>query len=118
MTIQQAIEKAVEVGYIPSWHYRDSGDYHRDLLNPFFWQSLGKAMGLGTEMFHEDDGKTYWDFYEHCGFCGEMILDIEEGCPKDCGFDYQLINSWHKMWRDFIDHLAEGKDPESFFQVL
>jgi hypothetical protein len=25
---------------------------------------------------------------------------------------------WKKFWHRFIDHLAEGKDAESFFQAL
>lgn len=50
------------------------------LLDPLFWQALGKAMG--------------WEFRS----------DHKE--------------PWKKEWHRFIDHLAEGKDVESFFKDL
>jgi hypothetical protein len=35
--------------------------------------------------------------------------------PSNCSAQYPW---WHFRWRRFIDHLAEGKDPESFFANL
>ncbi len=29
-----------------------------------------------------------------------------------------LFPEWHLQWRNFIDHLASGKDVESFFKEL
>jgi len=108
MTIKQAIEKAIEGGWLKGSKFRtiahrdgsyltgvafftmvscdgDQEDWSRDVLalfsDPLFWQSLGKAMGWG----------------------GKMIYHQEK---------------WLYEWHCFIDHLAEGKDAESFFQVL
>ena len=110
MTIQQAIEKAIEGGYIPfggeygkskrflnGWHLnteekciqwgvagQDDCDFQLPLsdifLDPLFWQSLGKAMG--------------WDKNKY------------------------IIGNWKAHWHRFIDHLVEGKEAESFFEKL
>jgi len=51
------------------------------LLNPSFWQSLGKAGVFGT-----------W----------RRAKEAE----------------WKDYWHRFIDHLAAGRDPESFFKQI
>jgi hypothetical protein len=77
--IEQAIKEAVEKGgyeiTFDHEHEYKHGSYGRFLLDPSFWQALGKAKG--------------WN-----------IGTVE-------------IN-WHRL----IDHLAEGKDAESFFAAL
>ncbi len=53
MTIQETIEKAIEGGYgsDSSWtkkallNFHTGTGIHLTLLDPLFWQSLGKAMG-------------------------------------------------------------------------
>lgn len=82
-----------------------------DLLTPEWWQSLGKAMGWDDEdpallisarwkKYHgsEPDGEDYWiaDTYHE-----------ENEAPL-----------WKYYWHHFIDHLAEGKTAESYFQEL
>ena len=132
MTIQQAVEKAIEggymkakdyFGYIPSVvkevHYnkpeklhqghnffeRTSGSFHfgsakkysfsisvnEIFLEPLFWQSLGKAMGW--ERMTELDT-----------FAASGLRHAQE--------------TWLYQWHRFIDHLASGKDAESFFEGL
>lgn len=104
MTIQQAIEKAVEGGY----HRGQIGtspiveincDFaitetkgernHYGLawvwLDPLFWQSLGKAMGWTGKAFYED-GMT--------------------------------LKTWKREWHRFIDKLADGGTAEQFFEEL
>jgi hypothetical protein len=56
--------------------------------DPLFWQALGKAMGWGE--------------------------------PKDrFAFDADSSHKdWKSNWHRFIDHLAEGKDVESFFSFI
>lgn len=82
--MEEAIKKAIEGGYLkalnditglPSDFLNESAV----LLDPLFWQALGKAEG--------------W-IYPVGGMNG--------------------LREWHK----FIDHLAEGKDAESFFTNL
>lgn len=119
MTIQQAIEKAIEGGY----YYGDIGVAHIEvrkgekgyavvaqtegswaiyaleiiLMSPLFWQSLGKAMGWCEYAVCIHDGKMNCFEKNHwAGYMGEW--------------------KWH--WHRFIDHLAEGKDAESFFEAL
>ena len=119
MTIQEAIQKAIEGG----WRYRNSDNIEifpseiatvprclvafKDgyneyvhvavfLLDPLFWQSLGKAMGW--EKQYEEDAQD----------C------TGEGCSHETWGEEKWILEWHR----FIDHLAEGKDIESFFETL
>lgn len=114
MTIQQAIEKAIEGGwlkgsklkciseydgsYIPKVAFftlksdeTSTGNWHRDVLalisDHLFWQSLGKAMG--------------W----RIGYYGSDFETIE-------------MSPYLVQWHRFIDHLAEGGTPESFFESL
>lgn len=58
-------------------------------LDPFFWQALGKARGW-------EDQKV-----SNLSFIG-----------KTTG------KAWKNCWHRFIDHLAEKKDAESFFNEL
>lgn len=60
----------------------------RTLINPAFWQALGKARGWA------DDDEL-------------MLLSHEESS-----------HFWKYEWHRLIDHLAEGKDAESFFADL
>jgi hypothetical protein len=110
--IEQAIKQAVEKGgWIPTgieahkitgWELDDGvlkvmGTYNKIkavtdyvlveqiLLDPSFWQALGKARGWGIEPSGSiSQGQAQWLIY----------------------------------WHHFIDHLAAGKDAESFFATL
>lgn len=102
--IEQAIKKAIEGGYKAPCCNRDiklaehlTENLNMVFLDPLFWQCLGKAMG--------------WDG------SGECNCDMREGihhdqCPAN---DFK---NWLYHWHRFIDHLAEGKDAESFFKEL
>jgi len=140
MTIQQAIEKAVESGYDAPVlkvvaHFKEEQKYADVMtevmmvrnvypaifLDPLFWQSLGKAMGWGC---YHDKGYTgmmsdinstreetyYWWVcsFGECPFSTKRLKEYGEK-PK---------TNWKKEWHRFIDHLAEGKDAESFFETL
>ena len=60
------------------------------LLDPLFWQALGKAEGWTNNT--------------------EIILSYEPTVQK--------MATWHFQMRCFINHLAEGKDIDSFFTQL
>ncbi len=64
-------------------------------LDPLFWHALGKSLG--------------WDKIDTQK--AEMIRK-SGGIPRNIGY-YTL-----QKWYSFIDHLAEGKDAESFFNEL
>jgi len=94
---------AIEGGYLKEWLEGDEEKIRRYLigwdiqgnegnmmmcvLDPLFWQSLGRSLGWRDEEF---------DIY-------------------DSGKPFQ---EWKEQWHSFIDHLADGKDAESFFEEL
>lgn len=95
--IEQAIKEAVEKGgyKMPQGRYAKRWAIQVAFLDPLFWQSLGQARGwLRTS-------------------CGHSICEAN---PEkfDCVSDPEWLFNWHY----FIDHLAEGKDAESFFATL
>lgn len=94
--METAIKKAIEGGY-QSWvfggdtvHAPHCNFFSIILLDPLFWQCLGKAEGWNPV------GETVpsWD--------GGRVLHGE----------------WLSYWHSFINHLAEGKEVESFFNEL
>lgn len=108
MTIQQAIEKAIEGGYkrvpmpltligsgitgsVPRTEY----NWQAILWDKSFWQALGKAMGWKTDV-----ALMNWGFTQ-------VELDYLENKPE-----------WLYHWHCFIDHLAQGKSIEGFFEKL
>ena len=105
--IERAIKEAVKAGYsfrgdkllhdnnLGTWSVSDGdGGYivpadECFFLAPLFWQALGKARG--------------WDD-------GEVTIE---------GYSASIYHwMWQFQWHRFIDHLAEGKDAESFFASL
>lgn len=65
------------------------------LLDPLFWQALGKARGWKEYMYN--DG-------------------IQSDRPDRQYASWTL--TWKHYWHCFIDHLAEGKSAEEFFATL
>lgn len=63
------------------------------LSKPETWQALGKARGW----------KNYADL--------KIKLDADSSL-------HFLRDEWKAQWHRFIDHLAEEKDAESFFETL
>ena len=97
--MEKAIKKAIEGGYerkngsfsLPMklndefdiWEY----DNNTILLDPLFWQALGKTEGW-------DENETHWQGGDFVG--------------------KQSIFEWH----NFIDHIAQGKEIDEFFNKL
>lgn len=72
------------------------------LLDPLFWQALGKGLGWGETMHRLEyfvDGEEKYLYWK--GENGHQYT------PHIIGWKYYM----HR----FIDHLAEGKDIDSFF---
>lgn len=123
MTIKTAINKAIEGGYKK---YKDTEfdsikevigsdlinlikvnldstscstiSLQEMLLDPSFWQALGKSMGWGICINHNKD---------------ERIPRALQGCDGCMDADDENYY-WHKL----IDHLSEGKSLEDFFKKL
>lgn len=82
--------------YFYDTDYPDEGWYagmlmNLALLDPGFWKGLGQSMGWGNVTLNGSTWKTGRDGY---------------------------LNVWQSYWHDFIDHVAEGKDIDSFFKHL
>lgn len=93
MTIEQTITKAIEGGWKDYCYGGKNGEYESTqniqfVLDPFFWQSLGKAMGWKGSQEYPNE----WN--------GEPV------------------EWWLFEWHRFIDTLAEGRTAESFFETL
>lgn len=117
--MEQAIKKAIEGGYTGNKLYEGIGDIvildmakKVYLLDPLFWQALGKALG--------------WK--EMCLDCGSEVTrketpeypNLPHGisyCNGHC-YDKNYTQGWTFYWHRFIDRLAEGGNAEDFFKDL
>ena len=108
MTLQEVITKAIEGGFssqVAIEHVEDLKshktltihDYGWVFVREDFWQSLGKAMGWNVSEPQVTRSK----------------VGIEGG-----EFKGYVHNGYVVHWIDFVEHLAEGKDAESFFESL
>jgi hypothetical protein len=118
MTIQEAIDKAVEEGYhiygsdgmdtyyeganseFSAWTRTDNESSfmiptEETLLDPKFWQALGRALG--------------WS--EACDLAITCVHGDEE-CQRCRGY------YWMYQWHCFIQAIADGNTPEAFFAHL
>jgi len=123
--IETAIQKAISNGWRKDLvqQYEDLACSHtkpleriidvpkeKIFIDPAFWQALGKAMGWGIL---------------YCERCNQKAIPVREKesdpeywkdcCPKK-KLSYGQSSLYHQ--HRFIDHLAEGKDAESFFEKL
>lgn len=131
MKVEEAIQKAIEGGWKPSipmpsfieppteadmrvsskeaFSYQQSKFEHiktTALLDPEFWQALGKSMGWKAEQ----PKITGWT--RECLGCNSYV-------PKGYLHKCQLGHyEWLYKWHQFIDHLADGKTIESYFENL
>ncbi len=96
MTIQAAIESAIRGGYMTRGFPMEEMIMHDfvcdAVLDPSFWQSLGKAMSWGKCIHH-----------------GNNECDCDRAVRKP-----EWIDKWHRL----IDHLASGGTIESYFETL
>ena len=115
--MKQAIEKAIEGGYEPFKTFKmeeardvefigdDMSVYvprftnvahasiNRILLDPLFWQALGKAMG-----WEDGDSRAYW--------------------TREDSHKVVLLDRWQNEMHSFIDHLASNGNADDFFNEL
>ena len=126
MTIEQVIKKAIEAGYalqqnkrtvlyslngdIAVPHVREMKtrqvyDQAEIFLDPAFWQSLGNAMGWDKDK----KGKPIWIGRRYYLGHPERDLQMKGSTP---------IEFWQYQWLRFIDHLADEKGADEFFEHL
>ncbi len=115
------IEKAIELAVKEGWRARftvngikmSSGNWRPLVtvsgefvtvyfLDPLFWQALGKALGWNQEV-----GVAY----------NGWIIDSEGNSDQKLDEAIIVPRSRYEQYR-LTDHLASGKDAESFFEDL
>ena len=124
MTLEQAIEKAIDGGYQPIM-YESSDSHYSDIwifiggfdycipeivLDPLFWQALGKSEGW------EKSTTTFTVKKQEISDCsGRSYVREKHTVTRPVR---NAHNIWLKKWHRFIDHLAEGKTIDSYFETL
>jgi hypothetical protein len=95
MTIQEAIDKAIEGGY-PKQRIEDLALHVQAayFLETTFWEALVRALGV------EED-------------CEYIQLSLSRGEPRKI-----RQPMWLYYWHRFTNHLVTGKSLESFFDPL
>jgi hypothetical protein len=100
MTINEAIRNSIRGGYDCPTRSEEGAFLEVIFLDPSFWQSLGKALG--------------WIDAEYPN--GSIMCNSEKCDSRYC--EYAGYRNPVDQWHRFIDHLAEGKTAESFFEAL
>lgn len=104
--MEKAIQKAIKGGWKKDWYFNHFnndevafGDTKQDSENnPCHYLNRGQI--LLDPLFWSCLGKSL-------GWCQEQAH-----------FDSSVCKPWKHYWHSFIDHLAENKDPEEFFNNL
>lgn len=111
MTLEQALEKANDGGWKTTLEpYRSLSEaIALALLDPLFWQALGKSMGWGSG----------------CNVCLKdgITHSYANGWADECEKPKEHLTENHKYpwqinWHRLIDHLAKGGSIESYFEKL
>lgn len=106
--MEKAIKKAIEGGYVEdingAWK-EWQGDI---LIDTLFWQALGKAQGWKSYVW--TSWKGYSDLYN------KEFTDDESWTPKTEYSERHITFVYY--WHQFIDHVAEGKNIDNFFNSL
>jgi hypothetical protein len=101
--VEEAIQKAIGAGWDGRIVAPRGVPYIAATLDPFFWQSLGKALGWKVETYEEEVMIPYTHEIR-------TITKTKKG--------HRLVPPWRIRWHRFIDHLAAGKHVEQFFEDL
>ena len=121
MTIQTAITKAIEGGW-DILGVREIGGVKQKIamewileriesvvLDPLFWQALGKNLNWENEIIEYKIGKRKVETIN-----GDFIRPAHTVRRRAKGGK----TKWKRMWHSLIDHLAEGRTIESWFADL
>lgn len=130
--MKNAIKKALSGGWQPkgitfsieAMSYKvqalDKVKYkERFLLDPLFWQALGKSLGWDEHFV----GKHYSNINADDGSLVEVSKTGKHTCNEHCitrinhGVEW-ADQEWLYRWHSLVDHLANGGDADSFFEAL
>jgi hypothetical protein len=107
--MNEAIKRAVKAGYEHFVIRSQMSDPYRSsvlLLDPLFWKALSKAEKWKPAI---------------CRGCGEALKVDSEGVSHQacsCFENYEEMYTWVYHWTDLIEHIASGKDIDSFFKSI
>lgn len=132
--MEKAIKKAIEGGYSRSGVIKNFTPQNREfaersllqdykicLLDPLFWQALGKAEGWKDWFFSYYRANTGREEFNGRWIAVDSFGEIPKELQTVKGMwrqHPQESPDWKYHWHSFIDYLAEGKDAESFFNEL
>ena len=124
MTIQQAVEKAIEGGYMKA---KDYFGYIPSVVKEVHYNKPEK-LHQGHNFFERTSGSFHFGSAKKYSFSisvNEIFLDplFWQSLGKAMGWRQDEDQwgdraEWVSQWHRFIDHLADGKDAESFFEGL
>jgi len=102
----EAIKKAIEGGYNKRPSGYDDDKYRmRVILDPLFWQALGKALGWGIE---------FADMV--CCICGTHCF--RNGDRNRTHFMERPIYLWQHYAHQYFDLVLTGRDTDKFWKEL
>lgn len=115
--MQQAISKAIEGGYKRGSMIKLRGEcnigiYDHALLDPLFWQALENAMNWKEETVSYSIKSKQYTIVNSPNIVKRGAHTITRRRWK------KNAKPWLSHQHDFIDHLASGKDADSYFQRL
>lgn len=107
--MNEAIKRAVKAGYEHFVIRSQMSDPYRSsvlLLDPLFWKALSKAEKWKPSV---------------CVGCGKELKVDKNGVSSQacsCFEAYEEKSTWIYHWAKYIEHIASGKDKDSFFKKL
>lgn len=108
MTIHEALSKAVEGGYQVSSH--DGVEIRYSGANSEYsaWTRTDNQSSFLLCVEETFLDPLFW-----------RALGLALGWQEQCNKPYLAYDQWWRQaWHRFIDHLAEGKTPETFFAII
>ena len=127
MTIQQAVEKAIEGGYMKA---KDYFGYIPSVVKEVHYNKPEK-LHQGHNFFERTSGSFHFGSAKKYSFSisvNETFLEplfwqslgkaMGWGSGKEFYEDGLTQKTWVREWHRLIDHLAEGGAAESFFEGL
>lgn len=98
--------------------------YAEFILDPLFWQALGKSLGWGKETYHTNTGKEWGErFCNHCGISVDIQPSRESGCnhvhyPESCDICLKNSKTWKEQARQFFDLLLSNGNTSAYWESL
>ncbi len=119
--MEEAIKLAIEKGGM------DRGIYNNKeylVLQPGFWQALGKGLGWGQDIYKTESGQEWGKrICLHCNTDVEYQPKMESGCnhahyPEACEVCSAKTITWKQQALRFFELKLTGGDEQKFWAEL